>query len=82
VQAAAGKKRQGCSPVKEGDDRMPVVQVEMFAGRTLEQKRAMVKEVTEVFVKTINCKAEDVKIIIRELSRENLAEGGSLFIDK
>lgn len=61
---------------------MPVVQVEMFAGRTLEQKRAMVKEMTEAFVKTINCKAEDVKIIIRELSRENLAEGGSLFIDK
>ncbi|HAP31555.1 MAG TPA: 4-oxalocrotonate tautomerase [Firmicutes bacterium] len=61
---------------------MPVVQVEMFAGRTLEQKRAMVKDVTEVFVKTINCKAEDVKIIIRELSRENLAEGGTLFIDK
>jgi len=61
---------------------MPVVQVEMFAGRTLEQKKAMVKEMTEVFVKTINCKAEDVKIIIRELSRENLAEGGTLFIDK
>jgi len=61
---------------------MPVVQIEMFAGRTLEQKRAMAKDVTEALTKTINCKPEDVKIIIRELSRENLAEGGALFIDK
>lgn len=61
---------------------MPVVQIEMFAGRTLEQKRAMVKEMTDAMTKTINCKAEDVKIIIRELSRENLAEGGTLFIDR
>ena len=61
---------------------MPVVQIEMFAGRTLDQKRAMVKEMTEVLVKTINCTADDVKIIIRELTRENLAEGGLLFIDR
>ena len=75
-------KKQGYPPAKKEMKLMPVVQIEMFAGRTLDQKRAMVKEMTEVLVKTINCRAEDVKIIIRELNRENLAEGGSLFIDQ
>ncbi|MEW5920290.1 MAG: 4-oxalocrotonate tautomerase [Bacillota bacterium] len=60
---------------------MPLVQVEMLEGRNLEQKRAMVKEVTEVLVKTINCKAEDVQVIIREMKRENFAVGGALFVD-
>ena len=60
---------------------MPIVHVEMFEGRTLDQKRAMVTEMTEVIVRTINCKAEDVKIVIRDLKKENLAEGGSLAID-
>ncbi len=60
---------------------MPVVQVEMFAGRSLEQKRAMVKEVTDALVRTINCKSEDVKIIIREMKKEDYAIGGSLAAD-
>lgn len=60
---------------------MPIVQIEMLAGRTVEQKRAMAKEVTEVLVKTINCKQEAVKIIIREMEKQNFAEGGKLYID-
>ncbi len=60
---------------------MPVVQVEMLEGRSLEQKRAMVKEVTDSIVKTLNCPPEAVKILIREMKPEHLGEAGVLRSD-
>lgn len=60
---------------------MPIVQVEMFEGRNLDQKRAMVKEVTEALVKTINCNAADVQVIVREMKKENFAVAGILSVD-
>ena len=60
---------------------MPIVQVEMFEGRNLDQKRAMVKEVTEALVKTINCNAADVQVIVREMKKENFAVEGILSVD-
>lgn len=60
---------------------MPVVQVEMIEGRKQEQKRAMVKEITEALVKTINCNADDVQVIIREMEKDNFAVGGTLAVD-
>jgi len=61
---------------------MPIVQIEMFEGRTPEQKREMVKEVTKALVKTVDCPPEAVKIIIREMKKEHFAEAGLLFSDK
>ncbi len=61
---------------------MPLVQVEMLEGRNQDQKRAMVKEVTEALVKTINCNAADVSVIIREMKKENFAKDGTLYVDK
>ena len=60
---------------------MPIVQVEMFEGRNLDQKRAMVKEITEALVKTINCNAADVQVIVREMEKENFAVAGILSVD-
>ncbi|RJX26236.1 MAG: 4-oxalocrotonate tautomerase [Dethiobacter sp.] len=60
---------------------MPVVQIEMLEGRNLQQKRQMVKEVTEALVRTLNCPPEAVKIIIREMKPENLGDGGTLHLD-
>lgn len=61
---------------------MPIVQVEMFKGRTVEQKRAMVEKVTDALVETVNCDREAVKIIIREMEKENYSSGGQLHSDK
>jgi 4-oxalocrotonate tautomerase len=61
---------------------MPTVQIEMFEGRTLEQKRVLAKKVTEAIVESIDTAPENVKIIIREMSKENLATAGTLAIDK
>mgnify|MGYP003591245095 CR=1 FL=1 len=60
---------------------MPIVQVDMLVGRTIDQKRAMVKEVTEALVRTTNCKPESVKIIIRDMEKSSLGEGGKLNCD-
>ncbi|WP_128425382.1 4-oxalocrotonate tautomerase [Gudongella oleilytica] len=60
---------------------MPIIQVEMLKGRTVEQKRAMAKKVTEALVETVGCKTEAVKIIIREMEFEDYAQGGVLHCD-
>lgn len=61
---------------------MPIVQIEMFEGRAIEQKREMVKEVTKALVSAVNCQPGDVKIVIREMKKENLAEDGMLYCDR
>jgi 4-oxalocrotonate tautomerase len=60
---------------------MPLVTIKIFEGRTLEQKRNMVKAVTESLVKTIGCKSESVHIDIVDLKKENLANNGKLACD-
>ena len=60
---------------------MSTIQVEMLEGRTLEQKRQMVKEVSEVVSRTINCDKGAVKIIIREMKSKHFAIGGVLISD-
>ena len=60
---------------------MPIIQVEMLKGRTLEQKRALVEKLTQAVVETTNCPREVVKIIIREMEFENYAQGGVLKCD-
>jgi len=60
---------------------MPILQVEILKGRTVEQKREMVKKVTEAITETLNCPKEAVSIIIREMEWENFAKAGVLKFD-
>ena len=60
---------------------MPIVQIEMLKGRTLQQKREMVQQVTDVLVDTIQCKRDAVTIVIREMDQEHLAKAGVLHSD-
>ncbi|MBI1771198.1 MAG: 4-oxalocrotonate tautomerase [Burkholderiales bacterium] len=61
---------------------MPTINVQMFEGRTVEQKRAFVKAVTEASCQTLGCSADAVDIIIQEIKREDWASGGTLWSDK
>ena len=61
---------------------MPILRLEMHPGRTLEQKRAFVSEVTRVAAETLNCPMESVDVVISEIARENLAKTGKLIADK
>jgi len=60
---------------------MPILRLEMHPGRTPEQKRAFVREVTRVTVDTLNCPPESVDIIISEVPREHWAKAGKLIAD-
>lgn len=64
------------------EEDMPIIQVEMLKGRTLEQKRALAEKVTQAVVETANCPKEAVKIIIREMEFENFSQGGVLKCDE
>ena len=60
---------------------MPLVTIKAIEGRTIEQKRGLVRDVTEAIVKNFDTKPETVTIDIVEISRENLAKAGKLFVD-
>ena len=60
---------------------MPTINVQMFDGRSQEQKRAFVKAVTEAACSTLGCSADSVDIIISEVTRENWSTAGKLWSD-
>jgi 4-oxalocrotonate tautomerase len=61
---------------------MPVVRIEMYDGRSLDQKRQLVKEVTDVVARVTGNSPQGVHVIIEEVKRENWAIGGLLWPDR
>jgi 4-oxalocrotonate tautomerase len=61
---------------------MPTIHVQMFAGRTLEQKRALAKALTDATVATLGAKPESVDVIFTDVQRQDWATGGELWSDK
>jgi 4-oxalocrotonate tautomerase len=57
---------------------MPIVQIDLLEGRTVEQKKLMVEKVTAAIVESTGAPSERVTIIIRDLAKENLAVAGVL----
>jgi 4-oxalocrotonate tautomerase len=57
---------------------MPVIRVEMFAGRSHEQKQSFAKAVTENFVSICGGSPQSVQIIFNDIARENWATAGTL----
>ncbi|MES2385108.1 MAG: 4-oxalocrotonate tautomerase [Pseudomonadota bacterium] len=58
---------------------MPTYHVEMMEGRTLEQKKKLVAELTRVSVEVLAVAPESVDVIITDIKRENWATGGKLW---
>ena len=58
---------------------MPTYHVEMMEGRTVEQKKKLVAEITWVSVEILGGAPESVDIIITDIQRENWATGGKLW---
>jgi 4-oxalocrotonate tautomerase len=61
---------------------MPEVYIYALEGRTLDQKRKLVKEVTEAVARNLDVAEEAVLIQLVESSREAKAKGGVLFSDR
>ena len=61
---------------------MPTLHVELFAGRTIEQKRALALALTEATVRTLGGSAAGVDVIFTDVQRHDWASGGQLWSDK
>jgi 4-oxalocrotonate tautomerase len=61
---------------------MPIVRVEMFKGRSREQKRLLVRELTDTFVRVAGGKPDSVTIILHEVEKEDWGAAGALMADK
>lgn len=58
---------------------MPEVVVYILEGRTLEQKRGLVKDITAAVVKHAGAQLESVTVSLVETARSSKGKGGVLF---
>ena len=61
---------------------MPFVTIVLREGRSVDQKRELVKAVTDAIVRTVNAKPEAVHIVVHDEPAHNLANGGQLISDR
>jgi 4-oxalocrotonate tautomerase len=61
---------------------MPEVIVYAVEGRSLDQKRALVKDISEAVAKNFNAPIEQVTVQIVECPPTDKAKGGVLFSDR
>ncbi|HEY8592750.1 MAG TPA: 2-hydroxymuconate tautomerase [Sphingomicrobium sp.] len=57
---------------------MPYVRIEITAGATRDQKRALVADVTRSLVDTLGKKPEHIHVVIAEVAEENWGFAGML----
>ena len=60
---------------------MPVIQVQLFEGRSVAQKRELARELTDALVRTCGGNAAAVRVLIHDIKKENWAAGGELYSD-
>lgn len=61
---------------------MPTINVQLFAERSLEQKRAFIKALTDATCLTLGSSPESVDIIIQDVKREDWATGSKRWSDR
>lgn len=61
---------------------MPVVNVHIWKGRTVEQKRKLVKAITDAMVEHVDAKPDGLHVTIQEYELEDWGRAGVLGIDR
>jgi 4-oxalocrotonate tautomerase len=61
---------------------MPLVQVTMLQGRTVDQKRKIAQRITDAMVEEAGAHREAIVVTFLEVSKESYASGGELMADK
>ncbi|MGH9197315.1 MAG: tautomerase family protein [Acidimicrobiia bacterium] len=57
---------------------MPIVRVEMWAGRTVAQKKELARVITDAMVNIAQTSPEATIIVFEDVSKDNWAQGGAL----
>lgn len=61
---------------------MPVVTVQMWSGRTVEQKRRLVRAITDAMIKHADAKPDGLHVIIQDIPPDSWGRAGVLGIDR
>ena len=61
---------------------MPVVTIQMLAGRTHAQKAELARVITEAVSSIAHTNPESVVVVFEEVNREDYATGGTLMADQ
>ncbi|WP_461214294.1 2-hydroxymuconate tautomerase [Lacticaseibacillus sp. GG6-2] len=61
---------------------MPLVHIDLIEGRSREQLRAMVADVTEAIAKNTGAPKEHIHVVLNEMQKEHYAVGGVLKADE
>ena len=60
---------------------MPIIKVEMWPGRTHEQKAALAKAITDAVVSIARTTPEATIVVFEDVAKENWAQAGKLASD-
>ena len=61
---------------------MPVIHIELWEGRSLEQKRELVEVLTRETARIMGTEADSIYVVIAEVKKENWGAGGRLCSEK
>ncbi|WP_353990375.1 2-hydroxymuconate tautomerase [Pediococcus argentinicus] len=61
---------------------MPLVHIDLIEGRSEEQLRQMVRDVTDAIVKNTGAPAEHVHVVLNEMKKNHYSVGGVLKSDE
>ena len=61
---------------------MPVIRVEIWEGRSIDQKRQLVEVLSKETARITGCGLSSVYVIIDEVKKENWGAGGELCAEK
>lgn len=61
---------------------MPLITVQLFEGRSVEQKREFAKALTEASVRVLGIDPGAVDVVFSDVKRSDWATGGVLWSDK
>jgi 4-oxalocrotonate tautomerase len=55
---------------------MPFVQISLVQGRAPSKKEELIKKVTDAIVETLQISKDQVHIVLNEVPKENIGDGG------
>lgn len=61
---------------------MPIIRVEMFKGRSRDQKRALARELTDAFIRVAGGRPEAFHVVFTDMDKDNWAVGHELMSDR
>ena len=61
---------------------MPIIQINILEGRTLNQKKKLVEKLTHAVVESLGAPRETVRVMINEMSADHYAISGELISER